>query len=47
MENAQSMTADYPDQLWRPLTQHAALRGTTPPQKQSAKGCKPTLNSFC
>lgn len=45
MDSAQSMTADYPDQLWRPLTQHAALRGATPPQMQSAKGCTLTMNN--
>jgi taurine-pyruvate aminotransferase len=28
-----------PDQLWRPLTQHQPMRGTTPNRIVSAKGC--------
>jgi len=31
--------ADYPDHLWRPLTQHSALRGAKVPKMVSAEGC--------
>lgn len=38
-------SSSLPDHLWRPLTQHKGLRGTTPPHIVSGKGCYITDNS--
>jgi adenosylmethionine-8-amino-7-oxononanoate aminotransferase len=39
MDSLKTMPAGYPDHLWRPLTQHGALRGANVPIMKSAEGC--------
>jgi len=39
MDTNKTMAPDYPDHLWRPLTQHSPLRGASVPIMKSAEGC--------